>query len=178
MATSSTSEFTKAGQSQHLIFWGLQFPGALAAHKGAGPRVQPKGRHSNLIGNRCADSGFGGARPREVSGAERVCGETIRVALVRRGGGRARGSRGAGPRVSRRHRLPAPPLAVRPAPPSWSYRRGRGGAAAGSGAASAGSDTRSSRPYAVIRAAQAPAAPPAGPGLPAAGCSPEGATGM
>lgn len=88
-------------------------------------------------------------------------------------------SRGAGPWVPRRHRLPAPPLAVT-GPPLLPGATAEAAAAAAArlGAASGPRDTRRPRPYALIRVAQAPTAPPAGPGLPAAGCSLEGATGM
>lgn len=90
-------------------------------------------------------------------------------------------SRGAGPSVPLRHRLPAPPLAVT-GPPllpgATAEAAAAAAAAAGLGAASGPRDTRRPRPYALIRVAQAPTAPPAGPGLLAAGCSPEGATGM
>lgn len=78
----------------------------------------------------------------------------------------------------RRHRLPAPPFAE-PGPPRLPGATPEAvAAAAWRGVASGLRYTRQPRPYVVISAAQAPPAPPAGHGFPAAGCSPEGATEM
>lgn len=103
-------------------------------------------------------------------------GRRVRAARVHR-------VQGAGPNLSRggvvgsESSPPSCPRPARRAPPSRNHSQG--GGAAGEGSEGPG-DTRRLRPDAVTtRAAQAPAAPPAGPRCPAAaaaGCSLDGAT--